>query len=114
MRRSTCFQCVARDNPSDDRLIAFAQIRDLTELREHDGRLVALPTAEDAIATCLDSIRRAQSQRTAANRFPHQRIVVYVWPVTEVGFTELPAGGAHAADHRGRRPGGDPVHRPAP
>jgi acetyl/propionyl-CoA carboxylase alpha subunit/acetyl-CoA carboxylase carboxyltransferase component len=83
------FQCVARDNPSDDRLIAFAQIRDLTELREHDGRLVALPTAEDAIATCLDSIRRAQSQRPAANRFPTNRIVVYVWPVTEVGFTEL-------------------------
>ncbi|MGH3212378.1 MAG: biotin carboxylase N-terminal domain-containing protein, partial [Trebonia sp.] len=53
------FQCVARENPSDDRLVAFAQVRDLTELREHDGRLVALPTAEDTIATCLDSIRRA-------------------------------------------------------
>src|SRR6202041_3447035 len=58
-------QCVARDNPADDRLVAFAQVRDLTELREHDGRLVALPTAEDAVATCLDSIRRAQSQRPA-------------------------------------------------
>ncbi|MCA1655378.1 MAG: fused acetyl/propionyl-CoA carboxylase subunit alpha/methylmalonyl-CoA decarboxylase subunit alpha, partial [Pseudonocardiaceae bacterium] len=43
------FQCVARENPSDNRLVAFAQVRDLTELREHDGRLVALPTAEDAI-----------------------------------------------------------------
>jgi acetyl/propionyl-CoA carboxylase alpha subunit/acetyl-CoA carboxylase carboxyltransferase component len=83
------FQCVARDNPSDDRLVAFAQVRDLTELREHDGRLVALPTAEDTISTCLDSIRRAQSRRPAENRFPTNRIVVYVWPVTEVGFTEL-------------------------
>ena len=44
------FQAVARENPSDDRLVAFAQVRDLTELREHDGRLVALPTAEDTIA----------------------------------------------------------------
>ena len=46
------FRCVARENPSDDRLVAFAQVRDLTALREHDGRLVALPTAENVIATC--------------------------------------------------------------
>ena len=46
------FRCVARENPSDDRLVAFAQVRDLTELRDHDGRLVALPTAENVIATC--------------------------------------------------------------
>ncbi|MBQ1015264.1 fused acetyl/propionyl-CoA carboxylase subunit alpha/methylmalonyl-CoA decarboxylase subunit alpha, partial [Micromonospora sp. M51] len=52
------FQCVARENRADERLVAFAQVRDLTELREQDGRLVALPTTEDAIAACLDSIRR--------------------------------------------------------
>jgi acetyl/propionyl-CoA carboxylase alpha subunit/acetyl-CoA carboxylase carboxyltransferase component len=83
------FQCVARDNPSDDRLVAFAQVRDLTELREHDGRLVALPTAEDTIATCLDSIRRAQSRRAAKNRFPTNRIVIYVWPPIEITRAEL-------------------------
>jgi acetyl/propionyl-CoA carboxylase alpha subunit/acetyl-CoA carboxylase carboxyltransferase component len=85
------FQCVARDNPSDDRLVAFAQVRDLTELRDHDGRLVALPTAEETIATCLDSIRRAQSRRPAENRFPTNRIVVYVWPTTEIHGAELEA-----------------------
>ncbi len=69
------FRCVARENPSDDRLVAFAQVRDLTELREHDGRLVALPTAEDTIATCLDSIRRAQSRRPSKKRFNTNRIV---------------------------------------
>ena len=78
------YQCVARENPADDRLVAFTQVRDLTELRELDGRLVALPTAEDAIAACLDSIRRAQSQRPANKRFPTNRIVVYVWPSTEI------------------------------
>ncbi|GAA1671576.1 biotin carboxylase N-terminal domain-containing protein [Fodinicola feengrottensis] len=83
------FQCVARENPSDDRLVAFAQVRDLTELREHDGRLVALPTAEDTIATCVDSIRRAQSRRPAKNRFPTNRIVVYVWPPSGITGTEL-------------------------
>ncbi|MFC0438143.1 biotin carboxylase N-terminal domain-containing protein [Kutzneria buriramensis] len=83
------FRCVARENPADDRLVAFAQVRDLTELREHDGRLVALPTAEDTVATCLDSIRRAQSRRPSKNRFNTNRIVVYVWPVSEVTREEL-------------------------
>ncbi|MPZ81628.1 MAG: ATP-grasp domain-containing protein [Actinophytocola sp.] len=83
------FQCVARENPSDDRLVAFAQVRDLTELREHDGRLVALPTAEDTIATCLDSIRRAQSGRPSTSRFNTNRIVVYVWPPSDITRAEL-------------------------
>ncbi len=83
------FRCVARENPSDDRLVAFAQVRDLTELREHDGRLVALPTAEDTIATCLDSIRRAQSRRPSTTRFNTNRIVVYVWPASDITRAEL-------------------------
>jgi acetyl/propionyl-CoA carboxylase alpha subunit/acetyl-CoA carboxylase carboxyltransferase component len=83
------FQCVARENPSDNRLVAFAQVRDLTELREQDGRLVALPTAEDTIAICLDSIRRERSRRPAKNRFPTNRIVVYVWPPSEITRAEL-------------------------
>ncbi|MDP4505712.1 ATP-binding protein [Nonomuraea turcica] len=83
------FQCVARDNPSDDRLVAFAQLRDLTELREHDGRLVALPAAEDTIATCLDSIRRAQSRRPTNKRFNTNRIVVYVWPPSDLTRAEM-------------------------
>ncbi|MER7469659.1 carboxyl transferase domain-containing protein [Micromonospora sp. NPDC000018] len=83
------FRCVAQENPSDDRLVAFAQVRDLTALREHDGRLVALPTAEDVIATCLDSIRRAQSRRPSKNRFNTNRIVVYVWPPSDLTRAEL-------------------------
>ncbi|MGP4025884.1 ATP-binding protein [Actinomadura sp. 3N407] len=83
------FQCVARDNPSDDRLVAFAQVRDLTELREHDGRLLTLPTAEYTIASCLDSIRRAQARRPSKNRFNTNRIVIYVWPPSDLTRTEL-------------------------
>ncbi|MEV0643680.1 carboxyl transferase domain-containing protein [Phytomonospora sp. NPDC050363] len=83
------FQAVARDNPSDDRLVAFAQVRDLTELREHDGRLVALPTAEDTVAACLDSIRRAQVRRPARNRFTTNRAVIYVWPPVDITREEL-------------------------
>ncbi|MEV6811580.1 carboxyl transferase domain-containing protein [Micromonospora sp. NPDC051296] len=83
------FQCVARENPSDGRLVAFAQVRDLTELREHDGRLVALPTTEDTVAACLDSIRRAQSRRPSKTRFNTNRIVIYVWPPSDLTREEM-------------------------
>ncbi|QWF77743.1 ATP-binding protein [Amycolatopsis sp. CA-230715] len=83
------FRCVARENQADDRLVAFAQVRDLTELREHDGRLVALPTAEDTIAACLDSIRREQARRPSKKRFSTNRIVVYVWPPSDITRDEL-------------------------
>ncbi len=83
------FRCVAKENQDDDRLVAFAQVRDLTELRDHEGRLAALPTAEDTVAACLDSIRRAQSRRPAKNRFPTNRIVIYVWPPIEITRAEL-------------------------
>ncbi|WP_330182469.1 ATP-grasp domain-containing protein [Nocardia sp. NBC_01503] len=83
------FRCVAKENPSDERLIAFAQVRDLAALRDHDGRLLSLPTAEITIATCLDSIRRAQSQRPSAKRLHTNRIVMYIWPPVELTRAEL-------------------------
>lgn len=83
------FRCVAKDNPADDRFAAFAQVRDLTELREHDGRLVALPTAEHTVAACLDAIRRAQAQRPPKKRSTTNRIVLYVWPPNELTRAEL-------------------------
>jgi acetyl/propionyl-CoA carboxylase alpha subunit/acetyl-CoA carboxylase carboxyltransferase component len=83
------FRCVARENPQDDRLVAFTQVRHLTELRDHDGRLIALPTAEDAIAACVDSIRQTQSRRPASRRLSTNRIVVYVWPLGDITRAEL-------------------------
>ncbi|WP_433192860.1 carboxyl transferase domain-containing protein [Nocardia sp. CA-107356] len=83
------FECVAKDNPSDERLAVFAQVRDLAALREHDGRLLALPTAESTIATCLDSIRRAQSRRPSAKRFNTNRIVMYIWPPIDITRPEF-------------------------
>jgi acetyl/propionyl-CoA carboxylase alpha subunit/acetyl-CoA carboxylase carboxyltransferase component len=83
------FLCTARENPSDERLVAFSQVRDLTELRDHDGVLASLPTAEDTIAACLDSIRRAQSRRPARNRFSTNRIVIYIWPTSNITQADL-------------------------
>ncbi|MFD3746295.1 carboxyl transferase domain-containing protein [Nocardia sp. NPDC058633] len=89
------FRGVAKENPSDERLLAFAQVRDLAALRDHDGRLVALPTAESAIATCVDSIRRAQSRFPSAKRLNTNRIVMYIWPHMDVTRAELETIGGH-------------------
>ncbi len=83
------FQCVAQANPADQRLVAMAQVRDLTPLREADGRLVALPAVEDALAACLDAIRIVQAQRPAHKRFDTNRIVIYVWPPSDLTTDEL-------------------------
>ncbi|MGB3443334.1 MAG: biotin carboxylase N-terminal domain-containing protein [Actinophytocola sp.] len=83
------FKAVAKSNPADERLVAMGQVRDVTPLREADGRLVALPALEDAITTCLDSIRNIQAQRPQNKRFDTNRIMMYVWPPTELTHDEL-------------------------
>jgi acetyl/propionyl-CoA carboxylase alpha subunit/acetyl-CoA carboxylase carboxyltransferase component len=83
------FSCVAPKNPSDERLVALAQVRDLTPLRDSEGRLVALPAAEDTLAACLDAIRKVQSSRPANKRFDTNRILIYVWPPSELTGAEL-------------------------
>lgn len=85
------FKAVARSNPADERLIAMGQVRDLTPLREADGRLVALPAVEDAITAGLDAIRNIQAQRPQNKRFDTNRIMMYVWPATELSTDELNA-----------------------
>ncbi|MBQ0923437.1 ATP-binding protein [Saccharopolyspora endophytica] len=84
------FRCVAPQNPADERLVALAQVRDLTPLRESDGRLVALPAAEGVLTACLDAIRKAQATKPKANkRSGTNRIVIYVWPPNELSMDEL-------------------------
>ncbi|MGC0416918.1 acetyl/propionyl-CoA carboxylase alpha subunit/acetyl-CoA carboxylase carboxyltransferase component [Embleya sp. AB8] len=85
------FKAVAKSNPADERLIAMGQVRDLTPLREADGRLIALPAVEDAVTAGLDAIRNIQAQRPQNKRFDTNRIMMYVWPSTELSADELNA-----------------------
>ena len=80
---------VAKDNPNDERFIAMAEVRDLTPLRDASGEVVGFPTVERLLASCLDGLRRAQSQRGASRRLDHNRIFLYAWPSIELPVTEL-------------------------
>jgi acetyl-CoA carboxylase carboxyltransferase component len=83
------FHCVAHNNPADERFVAMAQVRDLTPLRDADGRVLALPALEGALAACLDAIRTAQAQRGRKQRLDTNRITIYVWPPSDLGMDDL-------------------------
>ena len=83
------FHCTARENPADERLVALAQVRDLTPVRDASGRLTALPEPERVLAACLDSIRRVQAQRPANKRLHGNRVHLYFWPPLEMPLDEL-------------------------
>jgi acetyl-CoA carboxylase carboxyltransferase component len=83
------FKAAAKSNKADERLIAMGQVRDLTPLREADGRLVALPALENVLAGCLDAIRTVQAQRPQHKRFDANRIMIYVWPTVDLTAEEI-------------------------
>ncbi len=83
------FHIVAKDNPADERLVAMAEVRDLTPLRDASGEITGFPTAERLLAACLDGIRRAQAQRGTNRRLDNNRIFLYAWPSIELPLAEV-------------------------
>jgi acetyl/propionyl-CoA carboxylase alpha subunit/acetyl-CoA carboxylase carboxyltransferase component len=84
------FHVVAKENPSDERLMALAEVRDVTTQVNEFGEVVGLPAIERAFAECLDAIRRAQAQR-GMKRLDANRVAIYVWPVLDIPADRLPA-----------------------
>lgn len=85
------FDCVAVDQPTDERLIAVAEVRDITPLRDSDGSLVALPELERVLASCIDGIRQAQSADPTRQRLEWNRVMLFVWPPVEISLDEMNA-----------------------
>ena len=84
------FHVVAKDNPSDERLMALAEVRDVTPQRNESGEVIGVPALERALAACLDGIRRTQAQR-GKKRLDANRVALYVWPVLDIPNDRLPA-----------------------
>ena len=84
------YEAVAPDNPADRRLVALAQVRQMSEVRDESGTVVALPHAERAVEHCLEAIRRERVRRGAAGaRLDMNHVWIHVWPVVEVGEGSL-------------------------
>jgi acetyl/propionyl-CoA carboxylase alpha subunit/acetyl-CoA carboxylase carboxyltransferase component len=83
------FRCVSPDNPADERLVALAEVRDVTPLRDSSGHIVAFPAVERTLAACLESIRSSQGERGSKGWLDANRILLYVWPPVDVPLEEL-------------------------
>lgn len=84
------FDCVARSNPEDRRLVAMAQVRQLAAVRDANGRLLGLPHAERAVENCLEAIRRTRASRGAAgNKLDMNHVWVHVWPTVDIELRDV-------------------------
>jgi acetyl/propionyl-CoA carboxylase alpha subunit/acetyl-CoA carboxylase carboxyltransferase component len=83
------FHLVARDNPADERLVALAEVRDVTPLRDAAGKVLAFPDVERTLGACLESIRAVQAERGPERRLDANRVLLYVWPPIDVALEEL-------------------------
>ena len=77
------FHAIAHANPRDERLFAVAEVRDLTPVRDDQGRIVALPELERVARQCLEAIRTFQSRRHSRERLYWNRVMLYGWPMME-------------------------------
>ena len=86
------YECVAKSNPADRRLVAVAQVRQLAVVRDTDGTVLGLPHAERAVENCLEAIRRARTSRGASGRgLDMNHVWVQVWPLVEADLDQLTA-----------------------
>jgi acetyl-CoA carboxylase carboxyltransferase component len=87
------FHGIAKSNPRDERLFAFAEVRDLTPIYNDAGRMLRLPHLEMMVLETLGSIRLFQSHRSARARLQWNRVFLYVWPSIEFGPEDMNAAG---------------------
>jgi acetyl/propionyl-CoA carboxylase alpha subunit/acetyl-CoA carboxylase carboxyltransferase component len=78
------FRAVARENRRDERLVAVAEVRDLTPVRDDDGRIAALPELERIVRDAFEAMRSAQSRRPARQRLLWNRLQLYTSPTIEI------------------------------
>jgi acetyl/propionyl-CoA carboxylase alpha subunit/acetyl-CoA carboxylase carboxyltransferase component len=84
------FDAQAEEVAEDRRLVALADVRDLTMLRdEQTGRIRAIPQFEHVLDACLDSLRAARTADPSTAKLTWNRVLLYVWPVVDVSLTEL-------------------------
>src|SRR5208283_4793334 len=83
------YRGVAYDNPKDERLLACVEVRDLTPVRDEQGRIVQLPHLERMFTEALAGIRLFQSRRSPQERLHWNRILLYVWPTLNLKPDEI-------------------------
>ena len=82
------FRATAHENARDQRLVALAEIRDLTPVRDETGRITAVPELERMVRESFEAMRSFQSSRGPRERLLWNRLLLYVWPSPSFGLDE--------------------------
>ena len=82
------FRAVAHDNPKDERLVALAEVRDLTPVRDGSGRITALPALERMVRQAFEAMRSFQAGRPPRQRLHWNRLLLYAWPAMDFAPSE--------------------------
>jgi acetyl/propionyl-CoA carboxylase alpha subunit/acetyl-CoA carboxylase carboxyltransferase component len=89
------FHGVARDNPSDERLFAMIEVRDVAPVYDDAGRTIRLSGLERKLGDALAAVSAYQAARPPERRLHMNQVTVYVWPLLELSEDEI-----HAIVHR--------------
>jgi acetyl-CoA carboxylase carboxyltransferase component/biotin carboxyl carrier protein len=83
------FRAVGRHVPDDRRLVALSDVRDLSVVRDEQGRVRALPQLEHVLDACLEALRAARAADRTDARSDWNRVLLYVWPVVDLPLDEF-------------------------
>ena len=78
------FHAVARANRKDERLIAIAEVRDLTAARDSAGEIIGYPMLEGILTQAFADIRGALRGQPQRQRPLRNRVLLYVRPVWDI------------------------------
>ena len=78
------FHAIAKQNAKDRRLIAIAEVRDLTPARDSAGRVIGFPHLEAMLTQAFADIRHALGRQPPEHRPPSSRVILFVRPTWEV------------------------------
>ncbi|MBL8149886.1 MAG: carbamoyl-phosphate synthase subunit L, partial [Blastocatellia bacterium] len=83
------FKVNAKENPKDERVFAIAEVRDMTVIRDKDGKIAQIPYLEHMLFEAAASIRQVLSQRPPKERPQWNRLLLYIWPTFDFNDDEL-------------------------
>ena len=83
------YRGVAQGNTRDERLFAMAEVRDLTPVRDADGRVVQLPQFERIFHQALAGMRVFQAERPPNQRLEWNRVQLTLTPPLVLSRDEI-------------------------
>ncbi|MEU7612612.1 biotin carboxylase N-terminal domain-containing protein [Micromonospora sp. NPDC049204] len=84
------YHAVAKDNPTDQRLVAMAQLRRFEPVRDSDGAIIAVRGAETVLSVCAEAVAKARRELDpAGGRLDLNHVWLDIRPFIDVDTAQL-------------------------